>query len=269
MPISIIVPTKDRPAGLARAVESARTALPEGGEIVVVDDGSRVPAKSVLQGIGGAEVLVNWNDGLRSGPSAARNRGAELAKHPILLFLDDDDELLSDYPSRLLVVAGTWPCVSFGIGHRLSLPAGQRENVIPLDRRPGARDASWPLVSRLCGAGGLWIRRKQFREIGGFDEELSTHEDVELCMRLAKTGAVMWYDDAACYVVNARRSESDASSVTRTLCTRDRLACYERILHKHGELLAAEAPQLKRRYVRKVLGWRLKARFQAFRDQLR
>ena len=55
-------------------MRSARAALPTGGEIIVVDDGSRIPAGAALAGHIGAETTVIDNPE-QWGPSAARNAG--------------------------------------------------------------------------------------------------------------------------------------------------------------------------------------------------
>ena len=96
MPISIIIPTKNRPRSLVAAVRSARAPIPAGGEIIVVDDGSRIPAREALAGHVGAETTVIDNLG-QWGPSAARNAGLKRTSQPIVLFLDVDDLMISGY----------------------------------------------------------------------------------------------------------------------------------------------------------------------------
>ena len=259
MPISIIIPTKDRPFGLLRAVASARAALPTGGEIVVVDDHGMVPALDVLEECMGPDMMVIKNAGPRSGPSAARNAGVAAARHPLVLFLDDDDELLPEYPQRILHVAWSERDVSFGRTARLRLAPGRKDKVQPCGHHPGKHGTDSLLTSRIGGAGGLWIRRGTFLDVGGFDEELVVHEDNELCMRLAKVGATMWADAETGYVVHARQGGPDADRVMRSTVARERAASYERIWMLHGDLLVREAPRLARSYRIRLFKSRFKA----------
>jgi glycosyltransferase involved in cell wall biosynthesis len=86
--LTIVVPTKDRPELLARAVASARAQRGADVEVVVVDDGSATP------------VALDGDDRLRVlrmdrsvGGAAARNAGTEVARARLVAYLDDDDEL--------------------------------------------------------------------------------------------------------------------------------------------------------------------------------
>lgn len=93
---SVVLPTKDR-------VEMARTVLVcilnqtrRIDQIVVVDDGSRIPAESTLAGelqrfvAAGIEV-VHLRHEVSQGVSTARNAGLERADGDIVMFCDSDD----------------------------------------------------------------------------------------------------------------------------------------------------------------------------------
>lgn len=267
MSVSIIIPTKDRPDGLARAVSSAKTALPDGGEIIVVDDRCKVPATEVIEE--GEGVRLVQNDGMRSGPSAARNLGVSLARHPLILFLDDDDEVLPTYPQRITEVAKLEMGAGYGICARIRRKPGRKDRFVPRRGRFGYRDTATPLISRLTGTGGLWVRRDVFLDVGGLDEHLLIHEDVEFCMRLAKAGIGMFFDDTRGYVVHARAGSSDAERIMVGAGTEDRLASFKRILAKHGDLLAREAPGLRRKYQLRILKLRVQIGIQASFGRLR
>ncbi len=98
---TIIVPTHDRPALLARTLRSLSAQTWRDFTVVVVSDSPRYVAPyAELQALEGRYVYV-----LRSGdpgPAASRNLGQRLADAPYLLFLDDDD---SFEPDHLAVLA--------------------------------------------------------------------------------------------------------------------------------------------------------------------
>ena len=86
MRISIVVPTRDRPAPLARCL----AALPPELEIIVVDDGSRDRAAvaGALESRPGARLIRAPG----RGPATARNLGARAASGDVVCFTDDDCE---------------------------------------------------------------------------------------------------------------------------------------------------------------------------------
>ena len=91
-PISVVIPTFRRPAALARTLAAlAPQAQGDDVHVVVCDDGSpeadAVEYRRVVDACGIPVTLVQQRNG---GPAAARNRGAQAATAPLLVFLDDD-----------------------------------------------------------------------------------------------------------------------------------------------------------------------------------
>ena len=72
--VSFIIPTKNRPEGIRRAVASVLAAMPEDGEVIVVDDASDPPAMLALREVTDPRMTLYVNPGPH-GPSAARNFG--------------------------------------------------------------------------------------------------------------------------------------------------------------------------------------------------
>ncbi|WP_258098734.1 glycosyltransferase family 2 protein [Marinoscillum pacificum] len=97
--VSIIIPTYNRPDTLKRAISSALNQQYENVEILVINDGGM---------IGNLENEFNdarigfYHLEINGGVSAARNHGIENASGNFLLFLDDDDELASDFLENAL-----------------------------------------------------------------------------------------------------------------------------------------------------------------------
>ena len=87
--ITVVVPTRDRPAALRRCLArlAAQTAAVE---IVVVDDGSDdvEPVAAEVAATPGARLVRHP----RRGPGGARNAGVRAARAPIVCFTDDDCE---------------------------------------------------------------------------------------------------------------------------------------------------------------------------------
>src|SRR5690606_12074024 len=105
-------------------------------EFVVIDDGSRDDTAARLEALAGEIPNLVWRTVPNGGPGQARNLGASLAKHDVILFLGDDiqpkddaffrthAELHALHPERSLAVLGkvVWPNrrvgdVSFVMSH--------------------------------------------------------------------------------------------------------------------------------------------------------
>ena len=103
--VSVIIPTRNRLALLARAVESVATQSVDEVELIVVNDGGEEPGPVLAPYRGafqapGRMLVVSQMPG--RGPSTARNLGLRLARGRYVGFLDDDDRLLPHHLAALL-----------------------------------------------------------------------------------------------------------------------------------------------------------------------
>jgi mycofactocin system glycosyltransferase len=190
--VTVVVPVRDRPEGLARLLvalrdDPATTALP----VIVVDDGSVVPVA-----VRRARVLRHE---VSRGPAAARNAGLRAVTTPFVAFLDSDcvpvtgwlDALrphLAD--PRLAVVAPRIVALRGGPGW-----LGTYETAVSaLDMGPApAAVAPLSAVSYVPSA-ALLVRRAALGD--GFDETMRVAEDVDLVWRLAAAGWRLRYEPA-------------------------------------------------------------------------
>lgn len=97
VPVSVVVPCRNVAGLLRRSLESVFAALPEGSEVIAVDDGSTDST---------AEALMEWaasHPALRvvrqphGGVSSARNRALDLCTRDFVFFVDPDDAVEADY----------------------------------------------------------------------------------------------------------------------------------------------------------------------------
>jgi GT2 family glycosyltransferase len=188
--ISVVVPTRDRPAALARCLAAlGRTTLdPDQLEIVVVGDGDDVAPPA--EGAAGA-VPVRWLGGPHRGPAAARNLGARAARAPVVAFTDDDCAPAPGWAERMLRAVEARPDTLVGGWMRNGLPdnpwSSASHHVLEVfvdlyNARPGSPG--------FAPTSALAMRREVFTAIGGLDESFPTAaaEDRELCDRAAAAG---------------------------------------------------------------------------------
>src|SRR5947209_3123095 len=87
---SVVLPTYNRIHSLPRAVASVLAQDREDFELIIVDDGSTDDTPAWLARLEHRRIRSLRLD-RNAGPSAARNRGLETARAPIVAFLDSDD----------------------------------------------------------------------------------------------------------------------------------------------------------------------------------
>ena len=95
--VSVVIPTRDRPYLVARAVHSALTQSLHKIEVIVVVDGPDDATLQVLNQIDDPRLEV-CTLSRHLGPSDARNAGVRAAQSQWIAFLDDDDEW---FPQKL------------------------------------------------------------------------------------------------------------------------------------------------------------------------
>jgi mycofactocin system glycosyltransferase len=231
--VTAVVPVRDRPAGLAATLEALAAA--GAPEVVVVDDGSDGPGTAWAAERGGATVVRHEE---ARGPGAARNTGAKSTASEVIAFVDADCTPSPGWLEPLLphfgdeTVGAVAPRVI--AGHRVGTPRWLGEYEVarsPLDR--GTREA--PVRPRgvvpFVPAAALLVRRRAFEDIGGFDEDLRTGEDVDLVWRLHEAGWAVRYEPAATVVHPPRpdaaawlRQRYDYGSSAAPLAARHRSA---------------------------------------------
>lgn len=202
--VTVVVPVRDRPDGLARLL----AALPAGIPVIVVDDGSTDPAAC-------AEIAARHGAMVRRharprGPAAARNTGLAGVTTPFVAFCDSD-----------VVPVRGWLA---GLRRHFDDPAlglvGPR--VLGLEPRPGdnwisryeaARSAldlgATPAAVRPQGrvsylSSACLVARVTAVRVG-FDPSLRVAEDVDLVWRLVDAGWRVRYEPG-CVVRHEHRS---------------------------------------------------------------
>jgi glycosyltransferase involved in cell wall biosynthesis len=196
--ITVAVPTRDRPAALARCLEAigAQTAR-ERLEVVVCDDGSR-DARAVaatVAGFPGARIVRIEG----RGPAAARNAAVDAALAPIVCFTDDD--CIPDPEWAALLAAALAPGGA-------AAAAGRTLNARPADALAvAAQVIADSLIASAPGDPGavtfaptsnLAGRTDLLRDLP-FDEGYPSAggEDRDWCLRLGASGERLLYEPRA------------------------------------------------------------------------
>lgn len=203
--ISIIIPSRDNCEVLRRCLNSIiELSTYTNFELIIVDNGSnKLETLLLFDELRKQSKISVIRHDAPFNFSELNNIGASRARGEILLFLNDDTEVLSaDWLQRM---AGYAQLDHVGtVGAKLLYPGGeiQHAGIINLEDGPGhaflrqASDApgyymrnlleyNWLAVTGAC----LMVELSKFESIGGFDETLPVaYNDVELCFRLREAG---------------------------------------------------------------------------------
>ncbi|MES3151441.1 glycosyltransferase [Sphingomonas faeni] len=212
--IAIIIPTRNQPVLLARAVETLRSRARAADrlDILVVDNRSDSPEQARLLERYAAEGAIrvfpmdaafNW--------SLASNQGAAATDGAILVFANDDIEMLTqDWDDILLSTLARDEIGAVGVrllypdtrvqhgGMVFGLARGEPEHegrgCERLDPGPGDRLITPRAIAAATGA-FLAVRRDRFDAVGGFDANTLcvAHSDVDFCLKLREQGLRILY----------------------------------------------------------------------------
>lgn len=208
--VSIIVPTFRRPDVLPETLEMlARLDYPqEKYEVIVVDDGSNDSTAEVAAEFKNKIKNLIYHFQENKGVATARNTGARLAKGEILIFNDDDIIVSPDVIERHLkilekygkcLVNGHWEFAPEMTADLEESPFGRfrlKTEVwvkTGIDKIQLENNLYEPNLVTACNLG---IRREDFWEIGGFDEQFphAGCEDQEFSLRAKRARYRFCYD---------------------------------------------------------------------------
>lgn len=203
--VSIIIPSKDNYEILKRCIDSLfEKTLYKNFEVILVDNGSSEENKrkytelSKLYNINYIYEKMDFNF------SKMCNLGAENANGSMLLFLNDDIEIIDGEWLQRMVGQAELPHTG-AVGAKLLYPDSkniQHCGVIEIENGPchafanysdepiyyfgrNRLDYNYLAVTAAC----LMVSKEKYEEISGFDESLAvTYNDIDLCFKLVEAG---------------------------------------------------------------------------------
>lgn len=201
--ISVVISTFNRLPLLQELLDALakQTLAPGTFEVVVVDDGSKVPVAEPLTKRKDPFALTVHTQA-NGGAAAARDAGVRKASGEIVVITDDDMLVPPDFLAEHLA--------AHELGHTLVLghiapddspgekPLFERFHFDQLQRFVRKyRDQPTAVRGVMVCTGNVSFRRKDYLDVGGFDRSLGRSEDRELGVRLQKAGAKLYFAEKA------------------------------------------------------------------------
>jgi hypothetical protein len=190
--ISVIMPVYNAAATLEPTVASVLEQTFAWFELIVIDDGSSDDSLARLLNLAAGDPRIKVVACANGGVSAARNMGVELARAPLIAFLDADDLWV---PTKLAchvalhrddpALAASYARIAF-IDQDATSIAGARTLSSLCPHSPQLVDVLGE--NPVCTASNFVVRRDWFCDAGGFDQRLHHAEDQDFVARIISRG---------------------------------------------------------------------------------
>jgi len=240
MKISVIIPTRNRYDYIQLLLEDIVKQTVSVFEVIVVDQSDETRALNNC-----IHIFTET-----TGPCISRNIGVAKAKGDILVFIDDDARVNTDFIEEIIN-----PIIENGFDAVAGAICDLKGDYLLSDEEFLTRDnlnfikviTSNPNSSKsrisICVPGGCSaILRSVFHEIGGFDESFDptgAGEDREMSLRLFKQGYRVWYNSKA-KLLHARApvgGSRDVGSRTLMLDVHTYIMCKKHFSNELAEVL--------------------------------
>jgi rSAM/selenodomain-associated transferase 2 len=193
--VSIIIPTLNEAAILARSLHNLSHLLPAAAEICIVDGGSQDQTCEIAAAAVGNCPMQRLI--APTGRASQMNRGAAAATSEILCFVHADTQVPNDL---VAVVAQTLSDPTIACGGFISLMVGAETTRWGVSLHNYLKTYYAPLLFRphlflkglrlLFGDQVMFCRRQDFFDCGGFNAELPIMEEADLCLKLVRYGRI-------------------------------------------------------------------------------
>ena len=195
MKYSVIIPVFNRPDEVDELLDSLTRQTVKDFEVVVVEDGSSIPCKDVIDKYSGyldIQYLLKEN----GGPGPARNYGVKHSKGEYVLILDSDCVLPQGYMQAIEKELKENPCDAFGGPDAANESFTKVQKAISYSmtsffttggirggKKKGALDKFYPRSFN------MGIRRDVYMELQGFSK-MRFGEDIDFSYRIVESGYV-------------------------------------------------------------------------------
>jgi glycosyltransferase involved in cell wall biosynthesis len=212
--LSIVIPTRNRRALLARLLRNLSDVESLRFEIIVIDEASSDDTAAMLvDEFSDMDIRVHRHE-VPAGVPTARNVGVSLATAPLVAWIDDDDlSAPSRFTQQMAVMRAEKR--AWSIAGRVDID--DYYNIIGFRRCPPVDDLMVRLrrSNVLPSVGqGIVMERSLFNDVGGFDPALTVVEDWDFGIRVLECAQPVMVDEP---LVGYRLAASSLSRDTQMM----------------------------------------------------
>ena len=183
--VSIIIPTKNRPQLLNRAIKSVIKQTHLDWELLIINDSE-------------SEVSINFSDSRiqlvknsnKSGANGARNTGIDLATGKYIAFLDDDDTWKPEKLLKQLKIMESQNVILCYTGKKIIYEKNSKSRIKYSYNSAKSHPQYWLQFHNYVGTTStVVIKSFVLKEKVKFDEDIRSLQDFDLFLRLAEFGS--------------------------------------------------------------------------------
>lgn len=247
--VSVIVPTYNRPDLLPEALDSIAKQTFKNIEVIVVNDGG-CDVQNVIEAASeniNIEYIRHHNN---KGLPATRNTGIRKALGKYITYLDDDDIL---YPAHVQTLVDFLETTTYHVAYADAYRVLQEKRdgtYITLAKEiyySQDFNRDYFLVASYIAVQTIMHEKACFEKTGHFDESLTTHEDLDMWIRLSHN-----YEFAHIPKVTSEfKEKNDGISVTSSNKLR-RLTNLELIYKRYNKWASPQIRYLQRRVLQRM-----------------
>ena len=191
MKYSFIIPVFNRPNEVDELLGSLTTQTFKDFDVVVVEDGSTLPCRDVVERYTD-RLTIHYYNKPNSGPGQTRNYGVERATGDYVLILDSDVVLPEGYLAAVDAELTTQPCDAFGgpdRAHKDFTPMQKAINyaMTSFFTTGGIRGGKKKMDKFYPRSFNMGVRREVYNALHGFSE-MRFGEDIDFSTRIFKGG---------------------------------------------------------------------------------
>ncbi|TPQ28638.1 glycosyltransferase family 2 protein [Methylomonas koyamae] len=200
MKISAVIPAYNSAKFISAAVASIQAQTEPVAEIVIVDDGSTDETEAIVRALPGNIIYYKQKN---QGPSAARNKGIELASGDWIAFLDADDQWVPNKIALQKQILIANPELKLVAGDMAEIDIDDNITVKSVLAKHQLFDyfhhlAGCPIPNALAKlveknfipTGTVLIDRETIISSGRFNQEIRFGEDLEMWAKIAAVHAI-------------------------------------------------------------------------------
>ncbi|MCE2617051.1 MAG: glycosyltransferase [Phocaeicola sp.] len=191
MKYSFIIPVYNRPEEVDELLNSLMQQTVHDFEVIVVEDGSSVPCKSVVEKYASI-IPIHYYNKENSGPGQTRNFGADKAEGEYLLILDSDCIIPSGYLAAVDEELSREPADAFGGPDRAHASFSDIQKAINYAMTSffttgGIRGGKKKLDKFYPRSFNMGVKADVYKALGGFSK-MRFGEDIDFSIRIFKGG---------------------------------------------------------------------------------